>query len=143
MKVRDVRSLNEESLFELRMRAVDLKREGYTYEEVSTMLEVSFSAVRKWWSLYRQGGRQALQLGQRGRRQGQCRSLNGEQERRVRRMITDKTPDQLKMPFALWTRQTVQELVQRQYGIQMPIRTVGRVSAALGLQPATSSAVGL
>ena len=35
------------------------------------------------------------------------------------------TPDQLKMPFALWTRQAVQQLIKQQYTIAMPIRTVG------------------
>lgn len=48
-----------------------------------------------------------------------------EQEAAVQKTIQDRAPDQLKMPFALWTRQAVQELIRRQHGIKMPIRTVG------------------
>jgi len=43
----------------------------------------------------------------------------------VQKLIIDKTPDQLKFPFALWTREAVRQLIRRQYGIDMPIRTVG------------------
>ena len=135
MKRRDARSLSEETLYELRGRAVDFKREGYTYEEVAAMLKVSFSAVRKWWRLYREGGRAGLRLGQRGRRKGQCRRLSCEQERKVRVIITDKTPDQLKMPFALWTRKAVQELVERKFAMKMPIRTVGEYLRRWGFTP--------
>ncbi len=95
MNRNDAPSLSEETIYELRCRAVDLKREGCTYEEVSVVLKVSISAVRKWWALYRNGGPKALRLGQRGRRQGQCRRLSSQQERMVCRMITDKRPDQL------------------------------------------------
>ena len=37
----------------------------------------------------------------------------------------DKCPDQLKLPFALWTRKAVQQLVFELWSIKMPIRTVG------------------
>lgn len=37
----------------------------------------------------------------------------------------EKTPDQFKSVFALWTRQAVQELIKIRFGIKMPIRTVG------------------
>ncbi len=38
MNRNDARSLSEETIYELRCRAVDLKREGCTYEEVSVVL---------------------------------------------------------------------------------------------------------
>ncbi len=37
----------------------------------------------------------------------------------------EKTPDQFKLVFALWTRQAVQELIRIRFKIRMPIRTVG------------------
>jgi transposase len=50
-------------------------------------------------------------------------------------MIIDKTPEQLKMPFALWTRQAVQELIDHTYGIAMPIRSVGNYLFRWGFTP--------
>ena len=40
-------------------------------------------------------------------------------------MIIDKTPDQLKLPFVLWDRKAVKELIRRQYEVNIAIRTVG------------------
>ncbi len=53
------------------------------------------------------------------------RRLNGKQEEQLRRLLMDRTPDQLKLPFALWTRRAVQDLVRRRWSIDLPIRTVG------------------
>ena len=48
----------------------------------------------------------------------------------------EKTPDQLKLAFALWTRQAVQELIQLRFSIRMPIRTVGEYLKRWGLYSA-------
>ncbi len=135
MAIRDARKLGSDTQHELRCRAVTLRKQGHTHGEIAEILEVSESAVRKWWTLYRRGGKRALRLGQRGRRQGACRSLDSEQERHIKRMIIDKTPEQLKMPFALWTRQAIQELVDQKYGVKMPIRTVGHYLFRWGFTP--------
>lgn len=135
MTTRDARKLGSEAQYELRRRAVALRKKGHQHAHIAEMLEVSESAVRKWWTLYRGGGMRALRLGRRGRREGSCRTLDREQERRVKRMITDKTPEQLKMPFALWTRQAVQELIENTYGVNMPIRSVGNYLQRWGFTP--------
>lgn len=135
MVTRDARKLGSEAQLELRRRAVALRKKGRKHGEIAVLLEVSESAVRKWWALYRCGGMRALRLGKRGRPKGSCRSLASEQERCVKRMIIDKTPEQLKMPFALWTRPAVQELIERTYGVKMPIRTVGDYLWRWGFTP--------
>jgi transposase len=120
---------------ELRRRGVALRRRGRKHGEIAELLEVSESAVRKWWTLYRRGGGRALRLGRRGRPTGACRSLAPEQERSLKLIIIDKTPEQLKMPFALWTRQAVQELMDHTFGVKMPIRTVGDYLSRWGFTP--------
>ena len=135
MATRDARKVGSEAQLELRRRAIALRRKGRKHGEIARLLDVSESAVRKWWSLYKNKGLSALRLGQRGRPKGSCRTLNAEQERRVKRMIVDKTPEQLKMPFALWTRQAVQELIERTYGVKMPIRSIGNYLARWGFTP--------
>ncbi|MDD2391247.1 MAG: winged helix-turn-helix domain-containing protein [Desulfobacterales bacterium] len=47
------------------------------------------------------------------------------QEKELKKALVDKNPDQLKLPFALWTRRAVQQLVKQLWSINMPIRTVG------------------
>jgi len=66
-----------------------------------------------------------MALKARGRSTGVGRRLNAEQEVEVRKLIRDKTPDQIKMPYALWSRLTVMELIDQRFKIKLPVRTVG------------------
>jgi hypothetical protein len=43
---------------------------------------------------------------------------------RIRRKIIDKCPDQLKLPFALWTRVAVRDLIQRETGVKLSLQSV-------------------
>ncbi len=112
-----------------------MRKEGRTHGEIAGLLDVSESAVRKWWTLYKNKGMSALRLGKRGRPTGSCRTLSEEQERQMKRMIIDRTPEQLKMPFALWTRQAVQEVIERTHGVRMPVRSIGNYLARWGFTP--------
>ena len=47
------------------------------------------------------------------------------QEYKLREIIEGSNPNQMKLPFALWNRRAVMQLIEQLYGIQMPIRTVG------------------
>jgi len=41
--------------------------------------------------------------------------------------ITDKTPDQLKLPFYLWTREAVGDLIKKKFNVVVSRWTVGRM----------------
>jgi transposase len=58
-------------------------------------------------------------------------------ERRAgkRNKIKDKYPDQLKLDFALWTREAVRQCIKQEYGLEMPIRTVGEYLKRWGFTP--------
>jgi transposase len=65
------------------------------------------------------------------------RRLSAVQEAEVRKLIWDKTPDPLKMPYALWTRGAVAELIQHRTGIKMPVRTMELYLSRWGFTPQT------
>jgi hypothetical protein len=50
-------------------------------------------------------------------------------------MILSRCPDQLSLPFALWTREAVQQLLERECDIEVSVWTVGRYLRAWGLTP--------
>jgi transposase len=131
----DRRSSKPEVLQELRDRAIEMRKQGRTHGEIAEILDIGESTSRKYWSLYVKGGKSALKLGKRGRRTGTRRKLGIRQENAIRKLIEDKTPDQLKMPFALWTRQAVGELIRKRYGIALPVRTLGEYLKRWGFTP--------
>jgi transposase len=51
------------------------------------------------------------------------------------RYILSGCPDQLSLPFALWTREAVQELLSRRFAVEVSVWTVGRYLRASGLTP--------
>jgi transposase len=135
MKNIDARKLSTEAQQQLRYQVIRLKKQGRTFQDISLITGVHRSTCSSWYSLYKTKGKKALKIKQRGRPPGSCRTLDQEQEKRLRRAIHDKCPDQMKLPFALWTRVAVQQLIKQFWSIDMPIRTVGEYLKRWGFTP--------
>lgn len=56
-------------------------------------------------------------------------------EARIYRLIIDKMPDQLKLPFYLWARAAVAQLIEGEFGIEVSLTTVGRYLKRWGMSP--------
>lgn len=69
----------------------------------------------------------------RGVREG--KKISGVQAAEVRRLIKDKMPDQLKLPYGLWTREAVQQLILDRYSIRLSRWQVGRYLRSWGYTP--------
>ncbi len=119
----------------LRRQAIRMKERGTPTAQIAEVVAVHPKTVARWWTAYRRQGAATLRPGQRGRRPGDKRVLTPDQEQTVCRLLQDKTPDQLKLPFALWTRQAVSDLLAQRYGMRLPIRTMGAYLARWGFTP--------
>ena len=117
------------------MRAVKLLRQGHSRMVIGGMLDAHRNTIGRWVADHKSGGVKALQIKQRGRKKGEKRRLSAAQEKAVQAMICEKTPDQRKLAFALWTRRAVCELIEREYGIRLPVRTCGEYLARWGFTP--------
>jgi len=95
------------------------------YEELSVEFDVSVRMLETRMRKYREGGWQALNPKHGGRSSENCFLLGPDMVQRIQEMIVDRTPDQMKMPFALWTRKAVQELIHKEFGIWLSIACVG------------------
>lgn len=135
MQRTDARKLSPSAQEALRCQAIRLREDGKSYAEIGSIVGVHPTTVCQWFKRYQRSGEAALRGGQRGRRPGSGSRLSATQARRIRRLITDKLPEQLKLPFALWTRQAVADLIETQYGVRLPIRTVGDYLARWGMTP--------
>jgi transposase len=126
MQLGDARKLSQDTQEALRKRAINLvitKRKPV--REVADAIGVARWTVYKWLTAYKSHGDSGIAKKRRGRRIGEQPALTTTQCKIIQRFITDKCPDQLKMPFVLWTRQAVQHLIHHCFGIKLARRTVG------------------
>jgi len=66
---------------------------------------------------------------------GDKRRLSAEQELHIQRQICKHRPEQLQLSFALWTRAAVALLVEQEFGILLPVRTMGEYLKRWGFTP--------
>ena len=131
----DGRKLSPGIQQQLRNQAIRLREKGWKYEAIWEAVGTHYCTVAKWCNAYRKGGNKALRIQKRGRKDGMKRTLSPDQEGKIRQSIRDKCPEQLKLPFALWTRRAIQQLINRLFLIDMPIRTVGEYLKRWGYTP--------
>jgi transposase len=127
----DARKLPREVLEEKRRQAQRLRKRGMSRAEIGAIVGVHADTVGRWLKL----SDKQLKVNHGGRKPGEGRRLSLQQERHIRHLITDKSPDQLKLSYALWTRKAVMDLIQQETGINMPIRTVGEYLKRWGFTP--------
>jgi transposase len=135
MEKTDARKLSTDAQQEIRNQVIRLREQGYKRFEISSITGIHPSTISGWWKLYKNEGKKALKIKKRGRPTGSNRTLTQEQERQIQKAIYDKCPDQMKLPFALWTRGAVQQLIKQLWSIKMPIRTVGEYLKRWGFTP--------
>jgi len=131
----DGRSESNDVLQALRRRAVHARELGYPVVEIAAILGLREETVSRWWVRYQQGGQAALPGGRTGRPITSGRLLSQQQELALVDLIDSKTPQELGIPQALWTRPAVQQLIEQHTGRRLPIRTVGEYLKRWGYTP--------
>ena len=121
----DARKISTDAQKEKRILAMKLRDKGMKNSEVAQLIGVNPATVSVWRSKYLKDGKKALEIGQRGRRDGDKKRLTPDQEKRIIQKLIDTNPQQLQFKFALWTREAVQTLITQEIGEKLPISTVG------------------
>lgn len=124
-KETDYRKVDSKAVYELKKVALRLRRKGKKVREICEITGLADKTVRMTFDAYDAGGIDAIKPQKRGRKTGEKRTLNPEQEREIISMLVDHDPAQFKLKGCMWTRDSVKELIQLKYGITMPDRTVG------------------
>jgi transposase len=135
MEERDARTLSQDAQEEVRRQAIRMLKNGTTRTAVARILGVSRQHVGEWWKRYQQGGMSALKKRKRGLPKGLNRKLTVEQELEIQQTLVDTTPDQLKMKFALWTREAVRELIEQRYGVRYAMQSLSVLLKRWGFTP--------
>jgi transposase len=130
MKTKDAHSLPAIAQQDLRKRAAKAVLDGRKQVEVAEVFGVSRQAIWKWLQSYREGGAQALKAKAPARPQGG--SLFPWQSAQISKALIDHCPDQLKLPFYLWTREAVAQLIESRFASRLCVWTAGRYLARCG-----------
>lgn len=134
LKTQDARRLSPKAQEAIRQRAtLAVVEGGMSQKEAAQIFGVSRQSVNAWVRRYREQGMEGLLSRPRGR-PSRIR-LEPYQAATVVRIIESKCPDEVGLPYALWTREAVQELIKRQFGIQVSLWTVGRYLRRWGFTP--------
>jgi len=112
-----------------------MREAGITVREAALQCELSTHTVVDAHKAFRRGGWSAVNIQRLGRPTGSGRMLTPEQEEKIQQLIQDRTPDQLKLAYALWTRQAVSELIEAVYGLRLTVRNMGKYLKRWGLTP--------
>lgn len=114
----DVRKLSAPAREQMRKIVLRLHAQGYGSTNIAQMLGLRRPTVSEWLARVRKDMGTAER--KRGRRVGTGRRLTEAQEARILKEITTHTPDQLGLPYALWTAQAVRDLIHRYFAILLP-----------------------
>lgn len=132
MQIQDARKLSHDKLTELRRRAVSAVQNGDSPEDVARILGVHRVTVYGWLSLYRNGGWGKLDAKKRG---GRKPKLDAKALSWVYKTVTLGNPNQMKMPFVLWSAKLLAVVIEKKLGIKLSKASVCRLLHQLGLSP--------
>ncbi len=135
MEKMDFRKLSSAERYVFRKRGLSLIKSGKKQKEVAKILGIREATVSDWVKQYREQGNNGLRDKSRGVRSADKKLLSLEIEKKIQKMILDTMPDQLKLPYSLWTRKAVKELVEREFGIVLAINTMGDYLRSWGYSP--------
>lgn len=130
----DARKLPPKAQEDLRRRVIGAVRGGMGITQAARTFGVTRQSIHNWMKAVEDHGLVALRAQKRGPKGG-SRLLEPHQAATLVRMITASCPDQLRLPFALWTREAVIELARRKFGVTLSLSTVGRSLRGWGLTP--------
>lgn len=115
--------VSDDELYIVRKQVVRMRMNGCSTREVAKNVGVTEDRVLRIWRGYRRTG-EIERPKKAGRKPESCKLLNAEQEQEIRKILIDKTPEQFKLNFMLWTRAAVCGLVKRKYGIELSLRVM-------------------
>jgi transposase len=132
MKHVDMRKLPAAAQEERRRQVIGLRQAGLTYEAIAAQVGLSATGVFDICKRYAARGAAGLRPARAGPEPGYGRFLDAGQEAEARDLIRRHTPDALDLPFALWSRAAVRELIRRRFGVRLAVRTMGTYLARWG-----------
>lgn len=132
----DARKLKPEGRNQLRQVVIRLRQQsGMAADDLAQVAGVHVSTVKDWLAKAKREGVGLLTEKRRGRPVGACRKLTMVQEVWLREQIVGSNPQQMTLPFALWTRPAIRALIRTRFGLEVQDRLIGKYLKRWGFTP--------
>jgi len=136
MEARDFRSIGRAAQEELRRRALFLiERQDLSQGQAAQLVGVHRQTVNAWVKRHRERGGDGLLDGRRVSPRRGKGILSAEEAGQIRAWIVEQTPDQLGLPFGLWTSRAVRELIERRFEKRLGLTAVQLYLQRWGMTP--------
>ena len=137
MKTTDMRKLSKQSRLKLKQIAVEavLSMPTKNISKVAKQYKLHRETLSIWVNLYKKNGKKALAKDTRGAKKYQNTALTKSEENWIRKVIINKYPEQLQLPFMLWNRQSVRDLIKRKYHKKLSLTTISRLLTKWNMTP--------
>ena len=131
--VNNVQALSESKRCAIRRKIFTAFTEGLTKYAAAKKFRVHERTVGRWYKKFEENGESAVHGSKRGPKAGgKLHKLSDEQMKALKKVVIDKTPDQLKFDFALWSSKAIKEYVQSEFGQTITRRTARRYMQKMG-----------
>lgn len=95
-------------------------------------LNITVQTVSNWFHRFRKNKNTMFTERKRGPEAGHVGLLDSKQRKQLVKVLTDKTPDQLKFDFALWSSKAIKAYVKENFHVDISRRTARRYMNRLG-----------
>lgn len=135
MRPDDCRRLSPQAQEAVRIRVVRAMSHGMTRTQAAEVFGVSRTSIWNWEQRLHSNQPQPLRSKRPGRKPRMLRLLQPEQEAAICALIADNYPDELNLPFYLWSTDAVRSLVNKRYHLSISTRTIRRYLGRWGMSP--------
>jgi transposase len=113
----------------LRNQAIKTVRKGRRVADVADAFGVTERTLYRWLARYANEGQRGLESRSRS---GRPPKVTAEEMAWIGKTVQEETPQQLKLPYALWTLSLIRELIRRHLGKTLALSSVSRIMKLLG-----------
>ncbi len=131
----DNRKLGKEAQQQLRYLVINLLIEKIPRFKIVKITGVSLSAIVQWWKIYKELGYKGLILKKRGPKLWTNSKLSESRVIELKKMLIDKIPNDFNLPYCLWSRQSIQDLIFKFWLVHIPLRTITDYMKKLNFTP--------
>ena len=124
--------LTRDQKFEVRKMVVNRAGNGESVRELARNVPFTSRTIFRWLARFSVGGYEALKD---RKRSGRPRKFTDRQADWIYNLVVNRTPEQLRFEFALWTTNRVRQAFYRKFKVRLGKWTVRRIMRGMGLTP--------